>query len=120
MTRNEVVKIVSQKLRTTLSTMSVEYREELNLELGLLTAVQLNAWLLEVEDDADAVFIVISYQAIMSVRPVRYHVGYQRTLRDFCFLNYWSTYLYSFVLRQLWSHGVVQALFKFRSSWHRG
>ena len=74
MTRNEVVKIVSQKLRTTLSTMSVEYCEELNLELWLLVAVWLDAWLFEIKNNRYSIFVVVTDKAVVSVCSVCDHV----------------------------------------------
>ena len=42
------MKVVTEELSATLAAMSVKYGEELDLELGLLVAVWLKSWLLEV------------------------------------------------------------------------
>ena len=61
--------------------MPVEDGEELDLKLGLLTAVRLNARFLEVEHDRDAVLVVVADEAVVRVRTVGYHIGRQGLLR---------------------------------------
>ena len=63
--------------------MPVEDGEELDLKLGLLAAVRLNAGLLEVEHDRDAVLVVVADEAVVRVGPVGDHVRRQRLLGDF-------------------------------------
>ena len=62
--------------------MPVEDGEELDLKLGLLAAVRLNAGLLEVEHDRDAVLVVVADEAVVRVGTVGDHVRRQRLLRD--------------------------------------
>ena len=69
------MQIVTKELSTALSTMTVKNCEKLDLELRLLVAVWFNAWLFEIKNDRDPIFVVVSHETIMSVGPVSNHVG---------------------------------------------
>ena len=60
--------------------MTVEDGKELYLMLRLLLAVRLNSGLLEVKHDTDSILIVITDEAIVSIRSVSDHVGNERPL----------------------------------------
>lgn len=71
---DEVMQVVPQKLGAALPSVSVKDGEELDLKLGLLVAVWLDARLFKVKHDRYSVLVVVSDQAIVRVRPVGDHV----------------------------------------------
>ena len=84
------MKVVTEELSATLTAMSVKYGEELDLELGLLVAVWLKSWLLEVKHNRDSVLVVVSDQSIVGVCSVSDHVRSQSLLRHLRFLDNWA------------------------------
>ena len=84
------MKIVSEEFGTALATVPIENGEELYLELWLLVTVWLQSRFLQIENDRDPIFVVVPYQAIVSVCTVGYHVWEQAFLRNFCLFNDWS------------------------------
>ena len=84
------MKVVSEELRAALASMSIENRKELYLKLWLFRAIWLNSWLLEVKHYRNPVLIVISDQAIVSVRTISNHIRVQCLLRDLSFLYDWA------------------------------
>ena len=80
------MKVVSEELCAALATMSIENRKELYLKLRLFRAIWLDSRLLEVKHYRNPVLVVISNQAIVSVRTVGDHIRIQCLLRDLSFL----------------------------------
>ena len=98
------MQVVSQELGAALPTVTVEYREELDLKLWLLVAVGLDARLLQIKDDRDPIFVVVAHEAVVSVCSVRDHVRDERPLRDFSLLDDRSPDLgHHDLLRRRWS-----------------
>ena len=84
------MEVVSEKLGAPLASMSIEDSKELDLELRLFRAVWLNARLLEVQNDADPILIIVPNQPIVGVGSICNHVGAQHLLGDFGLLHDWS------------------------------
>jgi hypothetical protein len=80
------VQIVSQKVSTRVSPVTVEDGEK--LAFGPPVA-HLLRWLLDIKHDRDPVFIVISYHALVSIRSVRLD-NPNFLLRAFCLLEVWQ------------------------------
>lgn len=65
------MKVVTKELCAALASMTIENGEELDFLLRLLRVVGLKSRLLEVENNRDSVFIVISKNAVVGVGTVR-------------------------------------------------
>ena len=92
------MQVVSKILGTARSAMSIKNCEELNLELRLLCTVWLHSWFFEIQHDRYPILIVVSYQAIVSVSTIGYHVWQQWFLRYLSFLNNGSAWNLAHIL----------------------
>jgi len=70
-----------------MTTMPIEDCEELDLKLGLLGAVRLNARLLQIQNNTNAVLIVVTHQTVMCIGAVSNHIRHEWPLRHFGFLD---------------------------------
>ena len=102
--RNVIMQIVSKKLSTSLATMTVENRKELYLKLRLFFTVRLESRFFKVENNAYAIFIIVSDQAVMSIGAVCNHVWNKRTLRYFRFFDDRPSHLNA---KMLWSNDAL-------------
>ena len=64
---NKLVQVVPQEVRTCVASMAVENSKELNFGPPLTLLVR---WFLNVEHNGYAVFIVLSYNALVCIGPI--------------------------------------------------
>jgi len=81
------MEVVAEELGATLSAVPVKDCKELDLVLWLLVAVRLQSRFLQVKNDRDAIFIVVSDEAIVGVGPIGYHVWREGLMRHLSLLN---------------------------------
>ena len=79
------MQVVTEELSTALASMAIEDSKELDLELGLLRAIRLDAWFLQIKDNRDTVLVVVADKSVVSVSTVGDHIRQQSFLRNFSF-----------------------------------
>jgi hypothetical protein len=83
---NKLVQVIPQEVRTCVAPVAVKNSKELNFGPPLTLLVR---WFLNIENNGNAVFIVLSDDALVRIRPVRldYPVFFDRTL---CIFKVWK------------------------------
>lgn len=116
--RNELVQIICQELATTFTPMPIKYRKVLN---SLFSACSLS-WVLQVQHNADSVFIVRPDDSAVGICTIRYHVRYftiGRLRWHFCLVNLYFGMIHTVALSWLvwWSEYLccLEGLFWFPS-----